>query len=53
LCTALTVALRARDANAVLYTPRQTNAASVTCHLGEVHLGRRAEGALINLLEIA
>ncbi|MDJ0824057.1 MAG: hypothetical protein QNJ16_01005 [Rhodobacter sp.] len=53
LCTALDVPIRATDPNAVLYAPRDTRAASVTCHLGEVHLGRDARGALVDLLEVA
>jgi 2-aminoethylphosphonate-pyruvate transaminase len=53
LCTALDVALRARDPRAVLCAPRQTRAASITCHLGEVHLGRAAAGRIVDLLELA
>lgn len=52
LCTALKAPIRATDPRVVLYKPRQTKAASITCHLGEVHLGRSATGAIINLLEI-
>ncbi|MCW8843839.1 MAG: hypothetical protein OQK00_10530 [Rhodobacteraceae bacterium] len=51
LCTALDVAVRSTDPRAVLYAPRQSKAASVTCHIGEVHLGARATGAIVDLLE--
>lgn len=50
LCTALSVPIRAIDPNAILYAPRQTRAASITCHLGEVHLGSQAHGKLVDLL---
>ncbi|MDV4146170.1 hypothetical protein [Shimia sp. FJ5] len=53
LCTALDVGIRATDSQAVLYAPRQTRAASITCHIGEVHLGARAEGKIVDLLEVA
>lgn len=53
LCTALGVPLRARHPGAVLYAPRQTKAASITCHLGEVHLGRGALGEINAMLEVA
>lgn len=37
----------------ILYIPRSEVTGSVVCHLGEAHLGREAEGKLINNLEIA
>lgn len=52
LCTALDVGIRATDPRAVLYAPRQTRAASITCHIGEVHLGAQARGEIVNLLDI-
>ncbi|MEO1563221.1 MAG: hypothetical protein AAFR98_07270 [Pseudomonadota bacterium] len=52
LCTALSVPLVAKDKNAILYMPRQTSAASITCHIGEVHLGLRAKGKIIDTLEV-
>lgn len=52
LCTALSVGIRATDPRAVLYAPRQTRAQSITCHIGEVHLGAQAEGKIVDILEI-
>lgn len=52
LCTALSVGIRATDPRAVLYAPRQTRAASITCHIGEVHLGAQAKGEIVDVLEI-
>ncbi|MDJ0627665.1 MAG: hypothetical protein QNJ44_05355 [Rhodobacter sp.] len=52
LCTALDVPIRATTPDAVLYAPRDTRAASITCHLGEVHLGRAAKGGLVDLLQV-
>lgn len=53
LCTALSVPIQARHEGAVLYAPRQTKAASISCHLGEIHLGRAAQGEINAMLEIA
>ncbi|MDF1854407.1 hypothetical protein [Pseudooceanicola sp.] len=52
LCTATSAPIRASNPNAVLYAPRETRAASITCHIGEVHLGAEAKGALVDMLEI-
>ena len=52
LCTALNVSLRSTDPRAVLYAPRQTKAVSITCHIGEVHLGRAATGAIVDILDV-
>lgn len=50
LCTHVSVALRATDPRAVLYTPRSSLGGSVVCHLGEVHLGPDAAGDIVALL---
>jgi 2-aminoethylphosphonate-pyruvate transaminase len=52
LCTGLSCDLEATDSAAVLYTPRGNAVGSVVCHLGEVHLGRKAQGDILNCLRI-
>lgn len=53
LCTHVTCEITARDARAVLYTPRSGLGGSVVCHLGEVHLGREAKGDILDALHRA
>ena len=52
LCTGLSVPIRSTHPNALLYAARDSKAASVTCHIGEVHLGADAKAALVDLLEV-
>ena len=51
LCTHVTKRLKA-DGPAVMYEPRENIGGSVICHLGEAHLGRRANGLINELLNI-
>lgn len=53
LCTR--VALRVGTANpaAVLYSSRYPIDGSIICHLGEVHLGRKARGQILDSLEFS
>jgi aspartate aminotransferase-like enzyme len=50
LCTQVSVRLTSNDERAVLYAPRSPVTGSVVCHLGEVHLGRNANGKIIDSL---
>ena len=53
LCTQVSGRILSRDPGAVLYTPRAlADGHSVVCHLGEVHLGRAADGKINNFLEL-
>jgi aspartate aminotransferase-like enzyme len=51
LCTGLNRKVSSRNPKVILYTPRLNIAGSVVCHLGELHLGKHAQGAIIDLLE--
>jgi aspartate aminotransferase-like enzyme len=51
LCTAISAKVRSRNENVVLYTSRMPGSFSVINHLGEVHLGEKAKGKILNELE--
>ena len=51
LCTAIRAKVRSRNENVVLYTSRMSGSFSVVNHLGEVHLGEKAKGKILNELE--
>ncbi len=53
LCTQLSCELMVADSRAVMYTPRGNVAGTVVCHLGEVHLGRKAQGDILDFLRIS
>lgn len=53
LCTHVSCKISSNDSRAILYAPRSESGGSVVCHLGEVHRGRAANGAILDLLEIA
>lgn len=53
LCTRLSREIRCTDTSAVLYTTRFPVEGSVICHLGEIHLGSNANGAILDCLELA
>lgn len=53
LCTHVSCELEATDERAVLYKPRSDLGGSVVCHLGEVHLGKKAKGHILDTLTIA
>ena len=48
LCTAVNASITTSDTKVVLYQPRSANAFSIACHIGEVHLGSRAKGKILN-----
>ena len=53
LCTRILGSIVSSDPKAVLYTPRTLEPnESVVCHLGEVHLGQFAKGAINDCLFI-
>lgn len=54
LCTRVKGTIIARDARAILYSPRTLEPnESVVCHLGEVHLGSNAKGTINECLSLA
>jgi 2-aminoethylphosphonate-pyruvate transaminase len=54
LCTRLHGNIVTNDINAVLYTPRTLEPnESVVCHLGEVHLGNKANGKINECLSLS
>lgn len=53
LCTHVRSKITTQDKRAVLYAPRTLASGSVVCHLGEVHLGRSAQGDILSVLEIS
>lgn len=52
LCTHVRCKITSKDERAILYAPRTDVGGSVICHLGEVHLGRAAQGEILSVLEI-
>jgi 2-aminoethylphosphonate-pyruvate transaminase len=52
LCTWVNAKVISQDARAVLYQPRGISRGSVVCHLGEAHLGSKASGDILDLLEL-
>ena len=50
LCTHITKKVKAKNKNVILYQPRNDIGGSVVCHIGEVHLGRKAKGKIFNNL---
>jgi 2-aminoethylphosphonate-pyruvate transaminase len=53
LCTRLNVKVHALDQRVILYTSRSEIRGSVICHLGELHLGSNADGAILDLIHIS
>ena len=52
LCTQITKKISSNDKRVILYNSRGNINGSIICHLGEVHKGSKADGEIINLLEI-
>ena len=52
LCTYLKKKVKAKSSKVILYQPRVKLPGSVICHLGEVHLGSRAKGKILDHLII-
>jgi 2-aminoethylphosphonate-pyruvate transaminase len=53
LCTHVSCEINSRDPRSVLYKPRNNPGGSVVCHLGEIHLERKAEGRILTALEVS
>lgn len=51
LCTYVPVKISC-SVPSLMYSPRESISGSIVCHLGEVHLGRAAEGSLIDNLKL-
>lgn len=52
LCTHVNCRITTDDPRAILYAPRSNQGGSVVCHLGEAHLGREAEGKILEVLKV-
>ena len=52
LCTHVNKDIKAKNNKVILYEPRNDIGGSVVCHIGEVHLGRKAKGKIIESLKI-
>jgi len=52
LCTFVNKKIVSKNKNVILYKPRLNINGSVVCHLGEVHLGKKAKGRILDLLKI-
>jgi aspartate aminotransferase-like enzyme len=52
LCTALNSTITPLNKKVILYQPRIKNSFSIICHLGEVHLGDKAKGKIIDEIKI-
>ena len=46
LCTYTSANVKALNSKTILYYPRSIKSGSVVCHLGEVHLGKKAKGEI-------
>ena len=53
LCTYLTSEITTADVSSILYEPRSLQTGSVVCHLGEVHLRRKATGTINQQLRLS
>lgn len=53
LCTLVNKKIIQKDKKTILYQSRADITGSVVCHLGEVHLKRKAKGEIINSIKIA
>lgn len=52
LCTLINKKVSIKDKNTILYQSRADILGSVVCHLGEVHLKKKAKGKIIDSLKI-
>lgn len=52
LCTLINRKIAKRDNRTILYESRADITGSVVCHLGEVHLKRKAKGEIINSIKV-
>ena len=52
LCTLINKKITQIDKKTILYQSRADISGSVVCHLGEVHLKRKAKGKIINSIKV-
>ena len=50
LCTHVNTNIKTKNKGVILYQPRNNIGGSVVCHIGEVHLGKKAKGKIIDYL---
>ncbi len=46
LCTYVSCNIEPKDSRVILYKPRNNLAGNIVCHLGEAHLGSKADGSI-------
>ena len=51
LCTAVNSKVRSKNPAVTLYESRIPDSHTIICHLGEVHLGEKAKGKILDYLE--
>ena len=52
LCTLINKKVKKKSNSVVLYKSRADITGSVVCHLGEVHLKRKAKGLILNSIKV-
>ena len=52
LCTLINKKIIKKDKKTILYQSRADISGSIVCHLGEVHLKRKAKGKIINSIKV-
>jgi len=50
LCTHVKCVIKTKNKKVILYKPRNDIGGSVVCHIGEVHLGKKAKGKILDYL---
>ena len=50
ICTYILKKLKPKNRKTILYSPRIKSEGSVASHLGEVHLGNKSKGKILNNL---
>ena len=50
LCTHVKCVVKTKNKKVILYEPRNNIGGSVVCHIGEVHLGKKAKGKILDNL---
>jgi len=52
ICTYVNCKLGAKDKRVIFYKPRTNLSGSVVCHLGEVHLAKKARGKILEKIYV-
>ena len=52
LCTHVKCRVLPKNKKVVLYKPRNNLSGSIVCHLGEIHLKKKAKGKILDTIKI-